>query len=161
MSIDENKLIPDMVAQSKILLKKYKIDIEKDEYFIFQPMANGQGITMQTENKEKRKVNIFVYDSFVLIKDAIEYPNNKDDLSIDIIKNKVQEILQSKIVPELEKLDINLDTDEYQVVMPINELNVAFLNSEEDVDGHTKTTISVLNNFIILDELDDTLAIFE
>lgn len=161
MSIDENKLIPDMVAQSKILLKKYKIDIEKDEYFIFQPMANGQGITMQTENKEKRKVNIFVYDSFVLIKDAIEYPNNKDDLSIDVIKNKVQEILQSKIVPELEKLDINLDTDEYQVVMPINELNVAFLNSEEDVDGHTKTTISVLNNFIILDELDDTLAIFE
>lgn len=161
MSIDENKLIPDMVAQSKILLKKYKIDIEKDEYFIFQPMANGQGITMQTENKEKRKVNIFVYDSFVLIKDAIEYPNNKDDLSIDIIKNKVQEILQSKIVPELEKLDINLDTDEYQVVMPINELNVAFLNSEEDVDGHTKSTISVLNNFIILDELDDTLAIFE
>lgn len=161
MSIDENKLIPDMVAQSKILLKKYKIDIEKDEYFIFQPMANGQGITMQTENKEKRKVNIFVYDSFVLIKDAIEYPNNKDDLSIDIIKNKVQEILQSKIVPELEKLDINLDTDEYQVVMPINELNVAFLNSEEDVDGHTKTTISVLNNFIILDELEDTLAIFE
>lgn len=161
MSIDENKLIPDMVAQSKILLKKYKIDIEKDEYFIFQPMANGQGITMQTENKEKRKVNIFVYDSFVLIKDAIEYPNNKDDLSIDIIKNKVQEILQSKIVPELEKLDINLDTDEYQVVMPINEFNVAFLNSEEDVDGHTKTTISVLNNFIILDELDDTLAIFE
>lgn len=161
MSIDENKLIPDMVAQSKILLKEYKIDIEKDEYFIFQPMANGQGITMQTENKEKRKVNIFVYDSFVLIKDAIEYPNNKDDLSIDVIKNKVQEILQSKIVPELEKLDINLDTDEYQVVMPINELNVVFLNSEEDVDGHTKTTISVLNNFIILDELDDTLAIFE